>query len=129
MSAYTRCAPITDAMELIDELGEVGQKQPIEITADDGTTVEGHVSQSIYEPGNKLRLEISAGEDDGYQRFQVRADAEDGDWPTPHVRGRETGNDDWTDLGTVADVEVETGHRTNTEDMDVQGEADPDAEE
>ncbi|WP_226011853.1 hypothetical protein [Halomicrobium salinisoli] len=116
-------------MELIDELGDIGQKQPIAITTDDGTTVEGHVAQSIYEPGQKLRLEISAGEDDGYQRYQVKADADEGDWSTPHVRGRQTGENDWTDLGTVEDLEVETGHRTNRGDMDVQGETDPDVEE
>jgi len=106
---------------LIETLGDLGQKQRARIETDDGTVVEARVNQSVYTPQEKLRLEMAPDESGTYQRYQVRSQFEDGTWAPITLRGYDPENEEWTDLGTVADATPEEMYRTmKSDDMEAQ---------
>ena len=110
-------------MTLIETLGDLGQKQRARLTLEDGRSVEARINQSVYDPDENLRLELSPDDSGEYDRYQVRAHVEDGSWTAARMRGYDRGEDDWTGLGTVTDVTPLETYRTPTsEDMEAQEE-------
>ena len=115
-------APTETVVErLIADLRELGQKQNARLTLEDGTTVDGRVSQSEFSRDERIRVELSTDSESEYDRYQVRARADDGGWTPVEVRGFRSGDDDWTVLGTLASVTPLEQYRTMTSgDMDAQ---------
>ena len=110
-------------MTLIETLGDLGGKQRVRLSLEDGTVVEGRVNQSVYDPDETLRLELVPDEAVGYRRYQVRARVEKGTWTPVRVRGYDPDEGEWTDLGPVADVTpLETYRTTKSGDMEAQEE-------
>jgi hypothetical protein len=91
------------------------------LTLEDGPTIEARVNQSVFDPEENLRLELSPHGSDEYSRYQIRAHVEGGTWTPPRVRGNDRDDDAWIDLGDVADVTPQETYRTPTsEDMEEQ---------
>ena len=106
-------------MTIIEQLGAVDQKQRVRVTLEDGSAIEARVNQSIYDPGETLRLELSPFDDDEFLRYQVRARVEGGTWTAPAVRASRRAERDWVALGTVESVEsMETGRTVRSDDAD-----------
>lgn len=110
-------------MTIIEGLGELGQKQRVRLALEDGTTVEARVNQSVYTPGENLRLELATDGPDEYERYQVRARVEDGTWTPARARGYAQNGETWVDFGTVTDVTpLDMYQTTKSGDMEAQEE-------
>jgi hypothetical protein len=74
------------------------------LTLADGTTIQGRVNPITYTPNDRLWIEIRPRDENA--RYELRATHRDGQWTTPVVRRYAQGNDDWTELGELATIQV-----------------------
>ena len=110
-------------MNIIETLGDLGQKQRVRLTFEEGTTIEARINQSVYTPDENLRLELTPDESDEYQRYQVHAHFEDDAWTPTRVRGYRQDDETWTSFGVITDVTpLETYQTTKSDDMEAQEE-------
>lgn len=102
-------------------LRELGQGQFVRLTLDNGTEIEGRATQTDVSDGERFRLELSTERSESYDRYQVRARFIDGAWTPVTVRGYRSGDDDWAELGAVANVTPLEQYRTMaSDDMEAQ---------
>jgi|AntRauMinimDraft_3_1070383.scaffolds.fasta_scaffold04360_1 hypothetical protein len=108
-------------MDFIKTLGNLGQKQRVRLTFDDGTTIETRVNQSVYTPGENLRLELASEQPQKYQRYRIRAHVEGDTWNPVHGEGYDTEKKTWTDFGKLTNVTpMETYRTSKSSDMEAQ---------
>jgi len=93
---------MTSLTETLDELIPGNR---VEVTLDDGTTMEGPVSPVDYLPDDRFRIELNPG-GTSIRRCEISARYVDGEWETPEVRHYSLGDDDWTDAGPVDDMRI-----------------------
>ncbi|ELZ28007.1 hypothetical protein C474_15939 [Halogeometricum pallidum JCM 14848] len=85
-------------------LRELEQGQFVRLTLDNGADIEGRAAQSGESNDECFRLELSTDRGESYDRCQVRTRVIDGAWTPITVRGYRSGDDDWVELGAVANV-------------------------
>lgn len=108
-------------MDFIKTLGNLGQKQRVRLTFDDDTTIETRVNQSVYTPGENLRLELASEQSQKYQRYLVRAHVEGDTWTPVQGEGYDRKKETWTDFGILTNVTpMETYCTTKSSDMEAQ---------
>jgi hypothetical protein len=108
-------------MDFIKILGNLGQKQRVRLTFDDGTTVETRVNQSVYTPGENLRLELASEQPEKYQRYRIRARVEGETWTPVQGEGYDQTSETWTDFGKLTKVTpMETYRTSKSSDMEAQ---------
>lgn len=108
-------------MDFIKKLGNLGQKQRVRLTFDDGTEVEARVNQSVYTPGENLRLELASEQLQKYQRYLIRAHVEGDTWTPVLGEGYDTEQEKWTDFGKLTKVTpMETYRTSKSSDMEAQ---------
>lgn len=92
-------------------LKELGRGQFVRLVLDNGTEITGRAAQSGESDDECFRLELSPDRGEPYDRCQVRTRAIDGAWTPITVRGYRSGDDDWVELGAVANVTPLEQHR------------------
>jgi hypothetical protein len=90
---------------LTNTLDELLPGNYVEVTLDDGTTMEGPASPVDYLPDDRFRIEISPGTE-SIRRCEISARYVEGEWETPEVRHYSLGDDDWTVAGVVDDMRI-----------------------
>ena len=109
-------------------LRELGREQSVRLLLDNGTEITGRAAQSGESNGERFRLELSTERGEPYDRCQVRTRVIDGAWTPMTVRGYRSGDDDWVELGTVADVTpLERRRSVPADDPGTQGRTGSDA--
>lgn len=95
--------------DVIDTLEGVNVHDRIAAELTDGTTIEGVAAPVNFDPDERLRIEIRP--DEGDDRYDLTATAEDGEWSPVEVR-RQSGDDDWESVGELAAVNRENDDST-----------------
>jgi hypothetical protein len=108
-------------MDFIETLGNLGQKQRVRLSFDDGTVIETRVNQSVYTPGETLRLELASEQPQQYHRYRIRAHVEGDTWTPVRGEGYDRTGETWTDFGNLTKVTpMETYRTSKSSDMEAQ---------
>lgn len=92
--------------DVVDDLEAVGIHDRVTVELDDGTTVAGTAAPVDFDPNDRLRIELRP--DDGDERYELAASIDDDEWSPVRVR-RQSGDEDWTEMGEAASVTRDAG--------------------
>lgn len=107
----------------IETLTRLGQGQLVRLSFEDGSTVEGRVNQMVFEPGGRLRLEMTTDGEGDSDRYHVRSDFEGGSWTPVEVRRYDRKAGSWRSLPGLDEVVPRETFRTmKSADMEAQEE-------
>lgn len=94
--------------EPIDTLSDVTPQDRVRVTLLNGEQLEGTAQPVEVEPGERLRIELRSGEADHAVRYDVRGEADDGEWNRPVARRYDVEHEEgeWVTVGKVSEATV-----------------------
>lgn len=105
----------------LETVRRLGQGQRARLTLADGREVELRTNQTAYEPGARLRLELTSDATGDRQRYCVEARVDGGAWTDLRVRRYDPEARRWTPLGRLSTVTpLETFRTMKSSDMEAQ---------
>lgn len=106
----------------------LGQGQRARLTFADDSEVEVRANQTEYEPGKRLRLELTTDTSGDRERYRVAAHVDEGEWTSLQAERYDPDGRRWTSLGEPRTVTPLGTFRT-MKSSDMEAQADTGTEE
>lgn len=104
-----------------DALRKLGQGQRARLTLADDTELEVRANQSVFEPGERVRLELTSDTPGERTRYSVDAWVDGGQWTALQVRRYDPGHQGWQAMGELRTVTpLEMFRTVRSSDMEAQ---------